>query len=184
MQEHQLIARIETGDAAAERALYDLHVDTVFRLAYRMTGDEAMAEEMTQDTFLRAFDRLSDWRGEAPFGAWLRAVTVSVVLNGLRRAKPRRERETLVDDTARLAASVPAEDLDLRRVLGEAVDTLPEHHRLVFVMHEMEGYTHQEIARAMGTRVGTAKAHLSRARARLREILSGLAAGPSLESET
>ncbi len=183
MEDRQLIDRIKNGDAAAERALYDLHVDTVFRLAYRMCGDEAMAEEMTQDTFLRAFDRLDDWRGDAPFGAWLRSVAVSVVLNGLRKSKRVRDRETLVADAAVLGGGVPAADIDLRRVLDRAVDALPEHHRLVFVMHEMEGYTHQEIAHALGTQVGTAKARLSRARAQLRDLLSGLTAGPNLESE-
>jgi len=183
VDERQLIKRIRNGDAAAERSLYDLHVDTVFRLAYRMCGDEAMAEEMTQDTFLRAFDRLDDWRAEAPFGAWLRAVAVSVVLNGLRKTKKVRDRETLVADAAVLGHGVPPADVDLRRILGQAVDALPEHHRLVFVMHEMEGYTHQEIAQALGTRVGTAKARLSRARAQLRDMLSGLVTGPNLESE-
>lgn len=183
MDERQLIERIRNGDAAAERSLYDLHVDSVFRLAYRMCGDEAMAEELTQDTFLRAFDRLDDWRAEAPFGAWLRAVAVSVVLNGLRKAKTVRDRETLMADATVLAAGVPAADMDLRRVLGRAVDALPEHHRLVFVMHEMEGFTHQEIAQALGTQVGTAKARLSRARSQLRTLLSGLVTGPNLESE-
>ena len=97
--------------------------------------------------------------------------------------KRRRDRETLVADAARFEECAVEGDPDLRRLLGEAVDALPESHRLVFVMHEMEGYTHREIARAMGTREGTAKAHLSRARARLRDLLSGLATGPSLESE-
>jgi RNA polymerase sigma-70 factor, ECF subfamily len=183
VDERQLIARIRNGDAAAERSLYDLHVDDVFRLAYRMCGDEAMAEELTQDTFLRAFDRLADWRAKAPFGAWLRAVAVSVVLNGLRRTRKVRAHETLVEDAAILGRGVPASDVDLRRILGRAVDALPEAHRLVFVMHEMEGYTHQEIARSMGTREGTAKSHLSRARAQLRDLLSGLVTGPNLESE-
>lgn len=171
------------GDPAAERALYDRHVDGVFGLAYRMCGDEAMAEELTQDTFLRAFDRIGDWRAEAPFGAWLRAVSVSVVLNGLRKARRTRDRETLVADTEILGRSVPADDLDLRRALDHAVEALPEDHRLVFVMHEMEGYTHREIADALGTRVGTAKARLSRARTQLKQLLSGVLAGPNLESE-
>ena len=183
MDERQLIERVREGDAAAERALYDRHVDMVFRLAYRMSGDEAMAEELTQDSFLRAFDRLDDWRADAPFGAWLRAVAVSVVLNGLRGARRRRDRETLVPDAEVLGRSEPPADVDLRRVLDHAVEALPEDHRLVFVMHEMEGYTHQEIAAALGTREGTAKARLSRARAKLRDLLTGPLAGPNLESE-
>jgi len=183
VDERQLRTRILDGDAEAERALYDRHVDGVYGLAYRMCGDEAMAEELTQDTFLRAFDRIGDWRAEAPFGAWLRAVAASVVLNGLRKAKRTRERETLVADAETLGRSVPAADLDLRRALDAAVGALSDDHRLVFVMHEMEGYTHREIADALGTRVGTAKARLSRARAKLKDLLSGTLAGPNLESE-
>jgi len=183
VDERQLIERVIEGDAAAERALYDRHVDRVYRLAYRMCGDESMAEELTQDTFLRAFDRLGDWRAEAPFGAWLRSVAVSVTLNGLRRVRRRRERETLVADAEVLGRSAPPADVDLRRALGRAVDALPAEQRLVFVMHELEGYSHPEIADALDTRVGTAKARLSRARARLRDLLAGLLAGPNLESE-
>jgi RNA polymerase sigma-70 factor (ECF subfamily) len=183
VDERQLRTRVIEGDAAAERTLYDRHVDDVFRLAYRMCGDEAMAEELTQDTFLRAFDRIGDWRADAPFGAWLRAVSVSVVLNGMRRARRTRDRETLVADADSLGRSVPPPDVDLGRVLAAAVEALPEDHRLVFVMHEMEGYTHREIADALGTRVGTAKARLSRARTKLKNLLTGVLAGPNLESE-
>jgi len=168
-----LINRILAGDAAAERQLYDQHVDRVFRLAYRMTGDETLAEDATQDTFIRAFDRLGDFRGDGAFGGWLHRIATTVILGHLRKRKRVRNWEAPQEDVTVYAGTASDGDPDLRRNLGRAVAELDDNHRLVFVMHDMEGYTHQEIAVAMGTPVGTAKARLSRARARLRDLLLG-----------
>ena len=87
MDESQLIARVRAGDSAAERALYDAHVDRVYRLAFRLAGDDALAQDFTQETFIRAFDRLGSFRGEAAFSTWLHTITTTVVLNGLRKVK-------------------------------------------------------------------------------------------------
>ncbi len=173
MNEQELIRRILAGDAAAERQLYETHVDRVFRLAYRMCGDATQAEDLTQDTFIRAFDRLADFRGESAFGGWLHRVATSVILTALQRRKRLQNVESLRDDLTTVPNASKAEDPDLRRTLDRAVAKLDDSHRLVFVMHDMEGYTHQEIASAMGTPVGTAKARLSRARQKLRDALSG-----------
>jgi len=94
VDESALIARVRAGDGAAERALYDTHVDRVYRLAYRLSGDDELAREFTQDTFVRAFERLGSFRGEARLSTWLHAITTSVVLNGLRKVKRFRRRET------------------------------------------------------------------------------------------
>src|SRR5205809_6539526 len=94
VDERELIARVRAGDGAAERALYDAHVDRVYRLAYRLAGDDDLAREFTQDTFVRAFDRLGTFRGEAKLSTWLHAIATSVVLNGLRKVKRFRQRET------------------------------------------------------------------------------------------
>src|SRR5207249_4542485 len=94
VDESALIARVRAGDGAAERALYDTHVDRVYRLAYRLSGDDELAREFTQDTFVRAFERLGSFRGEARLSTWLYAITTSVVLNGLRKVKRFRRRET------------------------------------------------------------------------------------------
>jgi RNA polymerase sigma-70 factor (ECF subfamily) len=173
LEERRLISRILAGDAAAERQLYDTHVDRVFRLAFRMTGDATQAEDLTQDTFIRAFDRLADFRGEAPFAGWLHRVATSVILTGLRKRKRVQEIESLQDDLEWAAGAGPARDPDLKRSLDRAVDGLDENHRLVFVMHDMEGFTHQEIATAVDAPVGTIKARLSRARQKLRDALGG-----------
>lgn len=173
LAEQDLIRRVLDGDALAERKLYDTHVDRVFRLAYRMTGDATQAEDLTQDTFIRAFDRLADFRGESAFAGWLHRVATSVILTALQQRKRRQSVESLQEDMTELPSASRAEDPDLRRTLARAVSELDDSQRLVFVMHEMEGYSHQEIAAAMGTPVGTAKARLSRARQKLRDILSG-----------
>jgi RNA polymerase sigma-70 factor (ECF subfamily) len=181
LEERRLINLILAGDAAAERQLYDTHVDRVFRLAYRMTGDPTQAEDLTQDTFIRAFDRLADFRGEAPFAGWLHRVATSVILTGLRKRKRVQEVESIRDDLEWVAGAGPRNDPDLKRSLDRAVDRLDENHRLVFVMHDMEGYTHQEIATAVDAPVGTIKARLSRARQKLRNALGG--PGLSMEME-
>jgi RNA polymerase sigma-70 factor (ECF subfamily) len=180
LEERILIAKVLRGDAEAERLLYERHVDRVFRLAWRMAGDATQAEDLTQDVFIRAFDRLADYRGDAPFGAWLHRVAVTVILGALRKRRRIQAVESLRDDLEPLGASVPAADPDLKRRLASAVDGLDDPHRLVFVMHDMEGFTHQEIAAAMDTPVGTAKARLSRARRKLRAALT---AGPGPEPE-
>ena len=183
MEERVLITKVLQGDAEAERLLYERHVDKVYRLAWRMAGDATQAEDLTQDAFIRAFDRLADFRGDAPFGAWLHRVAASVILSALRKRKRVQSVESLRDDLEPLGAAVPETDHDLKRRLASAVDGLYDPHRMVFVMHDMEGFTHQEIAAAMDTPVGTAKARLSRARAKLRAALSGPGPEPELSME-
>lgn len=175
MDERELIARVRAGDGAAERVLYDAHVDRVYRLAYRLAGDDELAREFTQDTFVRAFERLGSFRGEAKLSTWLHAIATSVALNGLRKVKRFRHRETDLDDAHGLSATVRAAEPDLKLRLASAIDGLPNGYRTVFVMHDVEGYTHEEIGAALGIETGTSKAQLSRARAKLRDALADFA---------
>ena len=178
MDEGQLIARVLDGDPVAERALYEKHVDRVFRLAYRMTGDDDLAQEFTQETFIRVFDRLGQFRGEAALSTWLHSITVSVVYNGMRKVKRLRSRHVDLKETAatgREASDPDGLEPDLKSRLATAIDELPLGYKTVFVMHELEGYKHEEIAAALGVQPGTSKAQLSRARARLREALADFA---------
>ena len=175
MDEKELIQRVLDGDPAAEREFYDAHVDRVYRLAFRMTGEEELAQEFTQETFIRAFDRLGDFRGEAALATWLHSITVSVVLNGLRKSKRRRQREVELDSAPPLAVGPARVEPNLKRRLKQAIDALSERYRLVFVMHDIEGYTHEEIGSALQVATGTSKAMLFRARARLREQLADVA---------
>jgi RNA polymerase sigma-70 factor (ECF subfamily) len=167
-----LIRRVVTGDRSAARELYDAHVDRVFRLAYRLTGDEHDARELTQDTFIRAFQQLPKFRGDSALATWLYRVTVSVASNNRRRHR-RRDRETDLTAVADVATGgAPEAEPDLRDRMAAAIDGLPEIYRTTFVMHDVEGYTHPEIAGALGVAEGTSKSRLFIARGMLRKTLA------------
>lgn len=175
MDERWLIARVLDGDPVAERELYDTHVERVYRLAYRMTGDEDLAQEFAQETFIRAFDRLKQFRGEAALSTWLHAIALSVIYNGMRKVRRLQARHVDLQETAGLGENPVGADPDLKERLAAAIDDLPWGYRTVFVMHDIEGFKHEEIAAALGVQTGTSKAQLSRARAKLREALADFA---------
>ena len=175
MDERELIIRVRAGDGVAERALYDAHVDRVYRLAYRLAGDDALAQDFAQETFIRAFGKLDSFRGDSAFSTWLHTITTTVVLNGLRKVKRFRQRETDIDDAHAVGVTRREAEPDLKARLTQAIDALPEGYRMVFVMHDVEGYTHEEIGAALGVETGTSKAQLSRARAKLRVALADFA---------
>ena len=175
MDERELLTRARAGEPAAERALYEAHVDRVYRLTYRLAGSEDLAQDFTQDTFIRAFERLGDFRGDSSFGTWLHSIAVSVSLNGLRKVKRLRAREADLDDARDHGWTARRAEPDLRARLAQAIDALPPGYRTVFVMHDVEGFTHEEIAGTLGLQPGTSKAQLSRARAKLRAALADYA---------
>jgi RNA polymerase sigma-70 factor (ECF subfamily) len=175
VSESQLVARAIEGDQAAQRALYDAHVDRVYRLAYRVAGDDDLARDFTQEAFIRAFDRLPTFRRESSFGTWLYTITMSVSLNGLRSIKRLRTREVSIDAAESLGKRDRHADPDLKDRLKRAIEDLPPGYRTVFLMHDLEGYTHEEIGEVLGIQSGTSKAQLFRARARLREVLADFA---------
>ena len=175
MDERQLIARAIAGDSLAERALYDAHVDRVYALAYRMSGREDLAQDFTQDAFIRAFGRLAEFRGESAFSTWLHTIATSTILNGLRKVKRFHGREAELDEAAHVGHSARRAEPDLKQRLRAAIDALPEGYRTVFLMHDVEGYTHEEIGAALGIASGTSKAQLFRARAKLRLALADFA---------
>jgi RNA polymerase sigma-70 factor, ECF subfamily len=171
-----LVRRAQGGDEAAFQELYRTHAGRVYALCLRLTGDSTAAEELVQDAFVRAWERLRTFRGASAFGTWLHRLTVNVVLME-RRGSRRRERRVAPasDDAAFVQAAAPtgggvggsAERLDLER----AIAALPEGAREVFVLFDIEGYSHEEISRLCGIAAGTSKAQLFRARRLLREML-------------
>jgi len=175
VEERELINRVLAGDPSAERAMYDAHVDRVFRLVYRMAGDLDRAQDYTQETFIRAFSRLETFRGDAALSTWLGSIAISVTLNGLRKVRRRNEREVALNDMVPVGRTMRDAEPDLKTRLAQAIESLPEGYRVVFVMHDVEGYTHEEIATSLGVHTGTSKAQLFRARARLREALADFA---------
>lgn len=171
-----MVERAKKGDERAFRTLYEMNVDRIYRLAYRMAGEESLAMDFTQEAFVRAYQRLDQFRGDSAFSTWLHSITVSVALNGLRKVDRHRKRERSLEDAAPLATSRPTVEPGVRERIQEAVDELPEIYRTVFLMHDLEGFNHGEIAEALGVAEGTSKARLSRARAKLRESL-----GPAMQ---
>jgi RNA polymerase sigma-70 factor (ECF subfamily) len=167
------VARCLAGDRTAERALYDAHVDRVYRLAFRLAGDADLAQDFTQETFIRAFDRLGQYRGDASLATWLHTIATSVSLNGMRSVTRLRARSTNLDDVPELTAVTKRiAPHDLRERLHSAIDALSVKLRPVFVMHDVEGYTHEEISNTLSIPVGTSKARLFDARAKLRAALA------------
>ena len=166
-----LVRRAQQGDVAAFEDLYRASVGRIHGLCLRMCGDAALAEELTQEAFVRAWRKLASFRGDSSFTTWLFRLTVNVVLSYRRGRGKRRAREVSGDDVLLdehpAAAAAPGAAVDLER----AVAALPQRAREVFVLHDVEGYRHDEIARMAGIAVGTSKAQLHRARRLIREVL-------------
>jgi RNA polymerase sigma-70 factor (ECF subfamily) len=174
--EWELITRILAGDRLAARTLYESHVRRVHRIVFRICGgDEELARELTQDAFVRAFGQLDRFRGDAAFGTWLHRIAVTVALNAMRGVKRLRAREESLGEEDRYAAPDRQADPDLKERLHQAIHALPEGLRLTVVLHDVEGYTHNEIGTMLGVSEGTSKARLCEARAKLRVALADFA---------
>jgi RNA polymerase sigma-70 factor (ECF subfamily) len=171
LNDFELVQRARDGDEVAFRSLYDANVDRVFRLCFRMVGNEHQAREFTQDAFVRVWECLDQFRGDSAFSTWLHSIAVSVVLNGLRKVDRHRKRERSLEDAGHLGRPQRGPEPGVGDRLKEAVDRLPEIYRTVFLMYDLEGFPHGEIAEALGVAVGTSKARLFRARELLRESL-------------
>jgi RNA polymerase sigma-70 factor (ECF subfamily) len=166
-----LVRRAQEGDEAAFETLYRQHVGRVYALCLRLTADRSMAEELTQDAFVRAWERLGSFRGRSAFGTWLHRLTVNVVFMAQRTTR-RREQRVMTDPDAGFDKSGKADDAAARLDLEHAVASLPNGAREVFVLHDIEGFQHKEIAQLTGIAAGTSKAQLFRARRLLRERLA------------
>jgi RNA polymerase sigma-70 factor (ECF subfamily) len=174
-QANEDVARATRGDRQAFERLYRQHVNRIFSLCARMLGDRTRAEELTQDAFVRAWEKLGQFRGDSAFGTWLHRLAVNVVLNDRQSESRRRGRQDdSVEDVDTMAhgdvrADVPPGlSIDLER----AIAGLPPGARKVFVLHDVEGYTHDEIGEMLGVTAGGCKAQLHRARLLLRERLN------------
>ncbi len=170
--ERDLVERAAAGNVEAFEELYRVNVGRVYALCLRMAGDPTLAEELAQEAFVRAWQKLGSFRGASAFSTWLHRVTVNVVL-GHRRSATRREARVRAvggDFPHDVAGRQPgtAESIDLER----AISSLPEGARMVFILHDVEGFRHREISRSMGIAVGTSKAQLHRARKLLRKALT------------
>jgi len=160
------VALAAAGDQRAFERLYRQHVARIHTLARRMAGGEGEADELTQDVFVRAWERLATYRGEAAFGTWLHRLAVNVILNWRRSEAGARQRieEGVDPELVEGRGPAGAEGLDLEG----AIRRLPRGARQVFLLHDVEGFKHEEIATMIGVTAGTSKAQLHRARMLLR----------------
>ena len=171
----QLITRVVAGDAAAERELYETYVDRIYRLAFRLAGEDELARDFTQATFIRAFAKIGSFRGDSSLSTWLHSIGVSVALNGLRKTKRQRSREAPMEEGLTIGSSRKEAEPDLKERMARAIDSLADKYRAVFEMHDVEGYTHEEISGTLNIPVGTSKSHLFQARSKLRVALADFA---------
>lgn len=167
------VALAASGDRHAFERLYHSHVNRVYSVCARMVRDRSAAEELTQDVFVRAWEKLSLFRGDAAFGTWLHRLAVNVVLNAKKSESRRQARQA--DDEGeidalpqRSNASVPGASIDLETAMA----TLPKGARQIFVLHDVEGFKHEEIADMLHITSGGSKAQLHRARLLLRKVLT------------
>jgi RNA polymerase sigma-70 factor (ECF subfamily) len=171
----QDVARASAGDRAAFESLYRTHVNRVFALCVRMTNDRSSAEELTQDVFVRAWQKLSLFRGDSAFGTWLHRLAVNVVLNARKSEGRDRNRfgakDTGDDDSFEMHVAARSVTPGLAMDLEAAIGLLPPGARKVFVLHDVEGYRHEEIAEQLAITTGGSKAQLHRARMLLRKAL-------------
>jgi RNA polymerase sigma-70 factor, ECF subfamily len=165
------VALAATGDRQAFERLYRTHANRVYSLCTRMCGSRSMGEELTQDIFVRTWEKLPQFRGESAFSTWLHRLAVNVVLNA-RKTEGKREARTDDGELEDRWDEVARTPMNLERMdLTDAIAKLPAGARKVFVLHDVEGYKHEEIAAMCGITSGGSKAQLHRARLLLREAL-------------
>jgi RNA polymerase sigma-70 factor (ECF subfamily) len=166
------VDRARAGDRAAFDGLYAEHVGHVYAVCLRMTADAERADQLTQDAFVRAWRSLATFRGQSAFSSWLHRLAVNVVLEDERRTRRRERRVMIVADLELNDAPTRGGDADAGFDLERAIASLPEGARRALVLHDIEGYRHEDIAGMLGVAVGTVKAQLHRARRLMRERLS------------
>ncbi|MDH3225174.1 MAG: RNA polymerase sigma factor [Gemmatimonadota bacterium] len=167
--EAQLIQRASQGDGRAVRALYDRYAPRVYAVVRRIAGDDDLAQDYAQEAWIRAIRALPSFRGDSRFSTWLHRIAVNSALQAVRKARTRSKREGQPPDVIPVAPQVG--DVLLEKRLEMALDQLPEGMRRVLILHDVEGYTHEEIGNTLGVTAGTSKSQLFKARAKMRALL-------------
>ena len=169
MNEADCIRRAQQGDAAAIRDLYRRYAPRVHAVVRRLAGDDALAEDWAQEAWIRAFRALPSFRGDARFSTWLHRIAVNSALHGRRWRDRRVSHEAPLEQEREQPGRT--DPVVLRISLQRALDELPAGMRQIIVLHDVEGYTHEEIGALLGIAAGTSKSQLFKARARLRGLL-------------
>ena len=177
--ERSLVRRAQAGDEQAFATLFELHKKRVYSVCLLMTKDVAEAEDLTQEAFLQVFRTIGSFRGESAFSTWLYRIAVNTVLMKLRRQKSKPAlslSEPISPDAPSLSHDVGTRDLRLtgavdRIAIARAIEALPEGCRVIFTLHEVEGYQHHEIAKLLHCSIGNTKSQLHKARLKMRDLL-------------
>ena len=172
MSEAQLIRRAGDGDAQAVRALYERYAPRVYAVVRRIAANDDLAQDYAQEAWIRAMRALPTFRGDARFSTWLHRIAVNAALQAVRRAGTRLKREAPMPET--IAVDPMLRDTLLQKRLEAALDRLPEGMRQVLILHDVEGYTHEEIGEVLGVASGTSKSQLFKARAKMRSLLGSI----------
>jgi len=180
MTEAQLIRQACEGDGPAVRTLYERYAPRVYAVVRRIAGEEDLAQDYAQEAWIRAIRALPTFRGDARFSTWLHRIAVNSALQALRKAETRTKREAPMPEA--VSVNPAGGDVLLGDLLERAMDRLPDGMRQVLILHDVEGYTHEEIGEFLGVTAGTSKSQLFKARAKMRELLRP-ALGNGVEGE-
>lgn len=169
-----LIARCRDGDRAAQFQLYEKYKNLVYNIAFRMANDSQVAEDLVQEIFIKVFKNLARFRGDAAFSSWLYRITSNVCINHFRTANRWKKllSNGLHDADNRADGENPQRPSEMTPHLERAIRQLPEGYRMVFVLHDVQGFRHQEIGDMLDIAVGTSKSQLHKARKELRKSLT------------
>lgn len=174
LTEAVLVRRARAGELEAMRQLYERHASRVYTVVRRLAGEDELAADLAQDAWTSAFQKIREFRGEAAFGTWVHRIAVNTALTRLRQAARRRNLERSFDGRSTVGNPDrwPATGAAERVTVQRALELLPDGYRSVLWLHDVEGYTHEEIGAQLGIAVGTSKSQLAKARARLRALVS------------
>ncbi len=174
-KDFDLVLGCQKGERQAQFELYERYKDWVFNIAYRMANHQQEAEDITQKVFVQLFRKIGSFRGDSAFSSWLYRMAMNICINHFHSEKTRRQRMAgQLPDDENMSAKIlqdKVEQFTLQPHLEHAIRQLPEGYRAVFILYDIEGYNHQEIARMRGTSIGTSKSQLHKARKELRLLL-------------
>ena len=167
--EHELICKTKEGDKQAFRTLYDDHIGRVYALCYRLTGEKGMAEDASQEVFIQLWKKIANFDGQSQFSTWLHSVTANIAISYMRKQKGWVQRMFNLENSGinEMQAEENSTDVDLEALIIR----LPERARMVFVLHALEGYRHEDIAKMLNMAVGSSKAQFFRAKQLLKEFM-------------
>ena len=171
IDEAQLIQQCQRGNLDAFKSLYELHKHRTYNIAYRIHGNHEDAQDSVQDAFIIIYKKINSFRGDSTLSTWLYRIVVNTCLNNIRRSKTAKNRIDFINSDDLAGETKFEKNKPLEIILDEEIQNLPPGYRAVFVLYEIEGFTHQEISRILNKSVGTSKSQLHRAKQLLQKRL-------------